>query len=242
MAVAFPFSQAELLGQLGAHRYADSLVIQDGLALWYDVADAHGQIVVVGDPAHLQLARFHGERHALREGYVLQRGPANAANARALRATLPWLQPRPLGLSTSAGLGDRLGLATPGHIRALRHVLRDRPGGHMRPIFAQQSIREMGRTGRQPEAVLNDATWGAFQAGWRDSVGADADHLKTVADIDACAAAGFTFYTFDPGDYVDLAAEQDAPALVAAKVAALPWEALESSPQDLARRYVRRAL
>ncbi|HEX9412318.1 MAG TPA: tagaturonate epimerase family protein, partial [Ktedonobacterales bacterium] len=47
---------------------------------------------------------------------------------------------------------------------------------------------------------------------------------------------------FDPGDYVDLAAEQDAPALVAAKVAALPWEALESSPQDLARRYVRRAL
>ncbi len=47
MAVAFPFSQAELLGQLGAHRYADSLVIQDGLALWYDVADAHGQIVTL---------------------------------------------------------------------------------------------------------------------------------------------------------------------------------------------------
>src|SRR5262249_5453056 len=44
----------------------------------------------------------------------------NAANAAALRQSLPFLTPRPLGLRKSAGCGDRLGLATPGHVRALR--------------------------------------------------------------------------------------------------------------------------
>ncbi len=65
------------------------------------------------------------------------------ANAAALRAQLTWLQPRPLGLETSAGMGDRIGLATPGHVRAVRAT-----GGGIAPIFAQQSIREMARTGR----------------------------------------------------------------------------------------------
>jgi hypothetical protein len=62
-------------------------------------------------------------------------------------------------------------------------------------IFAQQSIREMARTRRTPEQVMDDATWGAFQAGWREPVGADADHLKTTDDVDRCCAAGFTFFT-----------------------------------------------
>ena len=45
----------------------------------------------------------------------------SAANAAALRAMLPFLAPVTLGLKKSAGCGDRLGLATPGHIRAIRH-------------------------------------------------------------------------------------------------------------------------
>jgi hypothetical protein len=36
--------------------------------------------------------------------------------------------------------------------------------------------------GRTPVDVLTDATWGAFQAGWRGPVGADADHLKTTSN------------------------------------------------------------
>src|SRR4029453_12666726 len=43
-------------------------------------------------------------------------------NALALRSALPWLKPSRFGLHTSAGLGDRLGLATPGHVRALNAV------------------------------------------------------------------------------------------------------------------------
>ena len=37
--------------------------------------------------------------------------------------------------------------------------------------------------------------------------GADADHLKTPADVDRTAAAGFTFFTIDPSDHVDAQAD-----------------------------------
>ena len=94
----------------------------------------------------------------------------------------------PIGLSPSFGFGDRLGLATPGHIVAVK-------GTGLAPIFAQQSVRENARTGRTPQQVMDDATWGIFQEGWQAGVGADADHLKTPADIDACLAAGYSFFT-----------------------------------------------
>jgi hypothetical protein len=149
-----------------------------------------------------------------------------------LRARLPWLRPRPLGLQTSAGFGDRLGLATPGHVRALRAA-----GGPIAPIFAQQSIREMVRTGRSPRQVMDDATWGIFQEGWRAGVGADADHLKTAADIDVCVAAGFTFFTFDPGDHVDNRAEHLSPADLRLAAATLPREVQPTATGLLGRPF-----
>ena len=130
-------------------------------------------------------------------------------------------------------MGDRLGLATPGHVQAVRAV-----GGDIAPIFAQQSIREMARTGRTPQQVMDDATWGTFQEGWQAGVGADADHLKTTADIDACAAAGFTFFTIDPGEHVDGAADTDDAATLGRKYDALPWLGLETSAAALRAAYV----
>lgn len=111
---------------------------------------------------------------------------------------LCWLHPQLLGLNTSAGMGDRLGIATPGHVRAVRDSQ-----GKVAPIFAQQSIREMERTGRNPQQVMDDATWGIFGEGWQGGVGSDADHIKNKADIVTCLAAGFTLFTIDPGEYVD---------------------------------------
>ncbi len=117
----------------------------------------------------------------------------------------------PLGLSPSFGFGDRLGLATPGHVAALK-----RAGGKIQPIFAQQSIREMTRTGRTPEQVMGDALAGAKEAGYAGPQGADADHLKTPADVESTAAAGFCFFTIDPSDHVDGQADSyDATALQA---------------------------
>jgi hypothetical protein len=107
-----------------------------------------------------------------------------------------------LGLSSSFGFGDRIGLATPGHVEAMK-----RAGAGILPIFPQQSIREMARTGRTPINVMSDALKGAKLAGWTGLMGADADHLKTTQDVDAMAAVGFTFFTIDPSGYVDAHAD-----------------------------------
>jgi hypothetical protein len=104
-------------------------------------------------------------------------------------------QPSLLGLQPSFGFGDRLGLATPGHIAACKL-------GRLKPIFAQQSVREMTRTDRTPADVMNAAQRGIAQECWTDAWGADADHLKTEQDVIALAAAGFTFFTIDPSEHV----------------------------------------
>ncbi|MFL5807117.1 MAG: tagaturonate epimerase family protein [Roseiflexaceae bacterium] len=237
MSASFPFSSTELQEHFGASLILESFVAQDTAALWLDRAATGKWLALVGRPDDPLLACFHGEHSDFRSGYILKLCPTDHENGRALRAALPWLQPSLLGLNTSAGFGDRLGLATPGHVRALQRVLRDAPGNAIAPIFAQQSIREMERSGRTPDDVLNDATWGAFQAGWRGGLGADADHLKTPADIDICAAAGFSFYTIDPGAYVDSEVDTAVPELVRQKVNTLPWQDLESSQADTERRY-----
>jgi hypothetical protein len=78
-----------------------------------------------------------------------------------------------------------------------------RAGAGIAPIFAQQSIREMKRTGRTPQQVVAAAVAGMQASNWNGPCGADADHLKTREDVDVTAAAGFTFYTIDPSEYVD---------------------------------------
>ncbi len=208
-----------------------SVVVKEGVEYGAARIDGTSQLVVLsveGSP------RFQGETQDY-AGSKLLIGPANAHNIACLRETFDWLNPRPLGLKTSAGLGDRLGIATPGHVRAIRAM-----GGSIAPIFAQQSIREMTRTGRTPQQVMNDATWGVFVEGWQDGFGADADHLKTPADIDACTAAGFTFYTIDPGEYVDNGAETMDTAALKTAFEALPWSQLEDTASELRKRYVDR--
>lgn len=164
--------------------------------------------------------------------------PLTPANAEALRQRLPWLRPQALGLRASAGFGDRLGLATPGHIRAVLAV--DPQGARIAPIFAQQSVRENARTRRTPQQVMDDATWGVLQSGWRNPWGADADHLKTPADIDSFYDAGYTFFTIDPGEYVDHTAQDSSAAQLREKALALPWERLRSTPEAMYRAYLER--
>ena len=158
--------------------------------------------------------------------------PLTSHNAAVLRGRLPWLRPQPLGLKTSAGSGDRLGLATPGHIRAFRAV------GGIAPILAQQSMRENARTGRSPQQVMDDAMWGVLQEGWRDPWGSDADHLKTPDHVDLCVTAGYTFFTIDPGDHVDNAAHTDTLDVLLSKYVALPWDRLDDTQEAMRSRYL----
>lgn len=156
--------------------------------------------------------------------------PLNHANAEAVRVALPFTAPQVIGNKISVGMGDRLGLATPGHIRAVR-------GTGVMPYLAQQSIREMTRTQRSPELVMDDATWGVLEEGYRDGFGADADHLKNEEDIDRTMAVGFRMFTLDPGDHVDNAAGSDGVDVLRQKVAGVPWDALEISEADCRRTF-----
>lgn len=125
----------------------------------------------------------------------------------------------PLFLTPSFGFGDRLGLATPGHIAAAR-------GKKFAPIFAQQSVRENTRTGRTPQQVMDDAKRAVDAAGWDSPWGADADHLKTLEDIPPFVGAGYTFFTVDPGEHVDNAADTDSIDVLKRKAAGLNWDEL----------------
>ena len=157
------------------------------------------------------------------------------ANALVVRRRLAFAAPRTIGLATSIGLGDRLGLATPGHLRAV-------DGSGVAPYLAQQSIREMNRTERSPDEVMDCATWGVLEFGWREGFGSDADHLKRPEDIDRTAEAGFTMFTIDPGDHVDSNADTDDAAALARKFEGAPWADLEISAEDCRRSFVGRPM
>ncbi len=178
---------------------------------------------------------FQGQPNSAGTGLIC---PLTPVNCDTLRRRLDWLCPQPLGLQTSAGFGDRLGSATPGHIAAMRLVERQQVGDLPAPVFAQQSVRENERTGRSPLAVLDDATWGVFQAGWHGAWGADADHLKTPEAAAPFIEAGYTFFTVDPGDHVDNGAHSASLDDLRQAFLSLPWNELEDGPESLRDRYL----
>src|SRR5215211_5906016 len=221
---------------LGDGAYPESQVSYEGATFWLErPTDGVKRLVVVADDE----SAFRGfagtaERIDGKVRFVAETTPENAV---ALRSALPWLRPARFGLHTSAGFGDRLGLATPGHVRALKAV-----GAAINPVFAQQSIREMGRCRRTPRDVLDDATWGAFQAGWIRPVGGYADHLEQPEHIDNTAAAGFVFYTLDPKAEVDADAEHADSAAIRSKVGALDWAGLDCDLETFRKSYVGRRI
>ncbi|MGI8458584.1 MAG: tagaturonate epimerase family protein [Propionibacteriaceae bacterium] len=221
---------------LGDDAYPASQVSYGGATYWLERADGGAKRLVAVADDESSFSGFAGAAETV-DGQVRFVADTTAENAVALRSALPWLTPSRSGLHTSAGFGDRLGLVTPGHVRALKAV-----GAPIRPVFAQQSVREMGRCHRTPRDVLDDATWGAFQAGWTEPVGGDADHLEQLDDIDDTVAAGFVFYTLDPKAEVDPEAEHADPATIKAKVDALDWSGLDTDLATFTRSYVGRRI
>lgn len=139
-------------------------------------------------------------------------------------------EPSVLGLKRSFGFGDRLGLATPGHMDAII-------GKPIFGIFAQQSIRELQRTKRQPIEIINAAVNAVESKKWDQPWGADADHLQNREDVFRMANAGYTFYTIDPSDYVNNTADLLSPDVLQDIYQKLiSQNKLESS--DLLERYL----
>jgi hypothetical protein len=210
--------------------YPRSVAANEGAGIFLTRLEGK-QVGLVAAPDVLE--RFDGASLASVEGdsrWSAKLGPLNHANARLVRELFPDLVPRPLGLVASAGCGDRLGLATPGHIRAFRR-------SRLRPVLAQQSMRENTRTRRSPEDVIDDAMWGAVQEGWHAGFGADGDHLKTVEDVERSAAAGCSLFTIDSSEHVDNGATSASADELERKLAAISWASLDTTWSDTAERY-----
>ncbi|MGB9678430.1 MAG: tagaturonate epimerase family protein [Thermoanaerobacteraceae bacterium] len=93
----------------------------------------------------------------------------------------------------SLGTGDRLGLATPAHIKVLKNY-------DIFPVLAQQSPRELIKTNRNFKDVLLKAIIGILEAGYGGGFGADADHIKDEKYLMEAIDAGYTMYTLDLSD------------------------------------------
>jgi len=117
-------------------------------------------------------------------------------NANVLRSLFPFTAPVPvLSKKRSFGIGDRLGIATPGHIRVFKEY-------DAAPIFAQQSIRELNLTNRTYEDVLDTATFFVFRDGYKNGFGADGDHLKKTEEIEYALRLGFSMITLDCSEHI----------------------------------------
>jgi len=96
----------------------------------------------------------------------------------------------------SFGVGDRLGLASTGHLRLFTRT-------NMIPVLAQQSLRELELTGRTFADVIDAATWAVFRSGYCGSWIADGDHLKFAADAVSALQQGCTMITADLSDHIN---------------------------------------
>jgi len=154
-------------------------------------------LTVIGKPEVVK--KFEGpvseEKKIEEDGLFAKVCYLNHHNLSLLREIFPWLNPSFCGLRASFGTGDRLGIATPAHIQAFKDK-------DVFPVLAQQSVREMARTERNWQKVLDDAIWGCFESGYIGPFGADADHVKDIKELKEAADCGFTMFTLDPSDYV----------------------------------------
>lgn len=144
---------------------------------------------------------FSGEVEEI-EGESVKVCDLTHENCVALREVFPFTAPiSVLKFPKSIGLGDRLGLASPGHIRLIKEY-------DMKPILAQQSIRELNLTGRNYKEVLDDASWAVFQEGYKGGFGADGDHLKTAEEVKGALECGYTMITLDCSEHIDNKVDQ----------------------------------
>lgn len=180
--------------------------------------------------------RFTGEKVGELDGnHPIKRCPIIHENAETLRDLFEWARPQLIGVQNSYGLGDRLGIANPAHLREIWKT-------DLNAVLAQQSIRELERTERTPDEVMDAATWAALQEGYTAGFGADADHLKTQEHIDYMVEAGFTMFTFDPGDHVVNEADELPLDQLEQHVQDLPWDVLEETADSCIGRYAGRRI
>ena len=169
-------------------------------------------------------ADFPGEaHHEDGQDYMLCRLTHEAAEF--LRAHYSFTVPAPvLDRKATFGVGDRLGLAAPGHLRVFSEY-------EVLPILAQQSMRELTLTHRKMADVIDTASFAVFRAGYRCGFGADGDHLKKMDEIGDSIACGCSMITLDCSEYID----NDAAVMSDAEI-----EKLYQADEKIEKRYLGR--
>lgn len=162
----------------------------------------------------------------------IKKCPLNTVNRKLIQEIFEFTKPFLTGLKDSFGFGDRIGLANAGHLRAVKFY-------NFTPVLAQQSIRELTRTKRTAEEVMDAAVWAVFQEGYKSGFGADADHLKNEADIDLMLKAGYKMLTFDPSDYVDNNADTYSNNILKKNIADFNWDQFDTSFERIRENYIR---
>ena len=204
----------ERVDELGI--YSNSIQEKNGSILFLVRSDNGKRLVVLKEGPVFD--SFEGEE-LIKGGVKIC--PLNEANSKVLRTLFPYTAPsshseHPITI----GLGDRLGLASVGHIR----LVKDYP---VFPILAQQSIRELNLTDRTYNDVLNSASWAVFQEGYTKGFGADGDHLKTPEEVDMALDKGYTMLTLDCSEHIDNDIPDDSPSDIRSKYNALSREIRE---------------
>ncbi|MCR2823172.1 tagaturonate epimerase family protein [Lederbergia panacisoli] len=122
--------------------------------------------------------------------------PLSHENRLVLNRYFDYTVPRAFGTKKATmGLGDRLGIASPGHIETVKDH-------RVKPILAQQSIRELTLTNRTMNDMLDAAAFAVFQEGYEGGYGADGDHIKVESDIKMALELGISMLTLDCSDYI----------------------------------------
>ena len=172
----------------GRKIYRRSLRLLDGILCFIGSEGKNKHLYLAGSSPFP--GGFHGKSTTIGGVHLFEAG-LSTENAVALHDLFPFTAPISLRQRlTTIGCGDRLGLATPGHIRAMK-------GYAAAPVLAQQSVRELTLTHREFPGVVTDASFLVFQEGFEDGYGADGDHLKNIRDIDTALDAKMPMITLD---------------------------------------------
>lgn len=183
-------------GEGECHLYADSVHAANGCVLFIAKILGEKFLWIVEKEAGADGSAFEGKVMTL-DGRNVRKAQLSHNNAQVIRGWFPFTRPIAFGREgVSIGLGDRLGIASPGHLQIIRKT-------KARPVLAQQSIRELNLTERTYVDVLNSATWAVFQEGYHQGFGADGDHLKTAAEVRQALDLEFSMVTLDCSEKID---------------------------------------
>lgn len=144
--------------------------------------------------------------------------PENNKNAEALRSIFSFTNPSVIGKTKSTfGVGDRLGIAGPGHLRVFDKY-------DLLPVLAQQSLRELDLMGRTFSNIIDAASWAVFKFGYTAPWAADGDHLKHAEDVRSAVKQGCTMITADLSDHLDFSVNDKTDAEISAEYIKLDAE------------------